>query len=130
VCVHCPLYGWEPIDSRDSNATTDSTTGTVPGVEVLAVSPKNSVVDEKEQYVAYLEALVREKEATLNHIYNSQGWRALLIYYKVRDKIFPADSKRRKVAKFLRDFFVNLISFNNIVYIPMVSVIVVNYKNA
>jgi len=104
VCVHCRFYGWEPIDSRESHAITNSIRGTVPGVEVRAVSPKNSVVDERDQYVANLEALVREKEAALNHIYKSHGWRALLIYYKVRDKIFPVDSRRRKVAKFVSNF--------------------------
>lgn len=104
VCTHCPLYGCESIDSRGSNATTHSTPGTVPGVEVLVVSPKNSAEDQRDQYVANLEALVREKEEALNYIYNSHGWKALLIYYKVRDKIFPVGSRRRKVAKFASNF--------------------------
>lgn len=143
VCVHCPFYGWEPIASRQSHATTDSATITMPGVEVLAVSSEYSVVHGRDQNISNLEAsvrekeaeigdlrrVVREKEAALNHIYNSHGWKALLIYYKVRDTIFPVGSKRRKIAKFVWNVFVNLISFNNIVYIPLVSVIVVNYKN-
>lgn len=94
MCVHCPLYGREPIDSQDSNETTDSTTCTVPALEVPAVSPKDSVVDEKDQKTANLEALLKEKEAeignlsdtisqrdvhianleaALNHIYNPHG---------------------------------------------------------
>ena len=94
MCVHCRFYGWEPIDSSDSHAITNSITSGVPGVAVLAVSPKNSVTDERDQNIANLEALVREKEAeignlrrvvreketTLNHIYNSHGWKGLLIY--------------------------------------------------
>jgi hypothetical protein len=92
------------------------------GVEVIAVSPEKGVVHERDENIANLEALlkekeaeigdlretisatlrvVREKEVALNHIYNSHGWKALLIYYKVRDKIFPVNAKRRKVAKFV-----------------------------
>lgn len=91
----------------------------------MAMSPENGVVHEKDQNMANLEVLLKEKEAeignlrgtisqrdvhianletTLNNIYNSHGWKALLIYYKVRDKIFPLNSKRRKVAKFVWSF--------------------------
>ena len=60
-----------------------------------------AAVRDREGQIASLDASVKEKEATLNHIYNSRGWRALLVYYKVRDRIFPANSKRRKAAKFI-----------------------------
>jgi MoaA/NifB/PqqE/SkfB family radical SAM enzyme len=86
ACVHCPLYGWEPIDSRQSPTTIDSTTFTV------------TRVDQRDVHIANL-------EAELNRIYNSHGWKALLLYYKARNKIFPVESKRRKVAKFVWNFF-------------------------
>jgi len=51
---------------------------------------------------------IRGLEQTINHIYNSHAWKALPIYYKVRDKIFPVGSKRRRVAKFLWNSLNNL----------------------
>ncbi len=38
-----------------------------------------------------------EKEHILNNIYNSHGWKFLLIYYKLRDFILPENSLRRKL---------------------------------
>ena len=94
VCVECPLYGWEPMDSGQPNATTDSTTGTVPSVDERDVRISNLV-------------------AELNRTYDSHGWKALLIYYKVRNKLFPVDSKRRKVAKVVWKFFCKFIFETN-----------------
>jgi hypothetical protein len=90
VCAHCTLYGWEPIDSSQTHATTDSTTAIIPHVE------------ERDVRIANL-------EAELNRIYDSHGWKVLLLYYKARNKILPVESKRRKVAKFVWNLFVNLI---------------------
>jgi len=44
-------------------------------------------------HVVNLETAMREKDATLNNIYSSRGWKALLVYYKVRGKIFPPNIK-------------------------------------
>jgi len=49
----------------------------------------------------------QQKEIILNHIYNFHGRRASVIYYKIRDKIFPVNSRRRGVAKFVRNIFRN-----------------------
>jgi glycosyltransferase involved in cell wall biosynthesis len=38
---------------------------------------------------------IKEKEDALNTIYNSQGWKVLLKYYKIRDTLLPPDSLRR-----------------------------------
>ena len=56
-------------------------------------------IREKDNHISNLGDLIRQKEAALNHIYSSHGWKALLIYYRVRDKIFPANSRRRSFAK-------------------------------
>lgn len=53
----------------------------------------------KNDLVTHAEAKAREKEEALNHIHNSNGWKILLAYYGIRDRILPADSKRRIVAK-------------------------------
>jgi SAM-dependent methyltransferase len=44
-------------------------------------------IKEKDRYISNLKSLLNEKEAALNRIYVSRGWKALQIYYKVRDKI-------------------------------------------
>ncbi len=54
---------------------------------------------QKTTHISRVEDAVREKEAALNHIYHSHGWRALLTYYRMRDKLLPAKSGMRKVAK-------------------------------
>jgi ubiquinone/menaquinone biosynthesis C-methylase UbiE len=75
--------------------------------EACIASPK-TFVKENQAEIANLSEAISQKdfhivnlEATLNSIYNSRGWKALLIYYTVRNKIFPVNSKRRKAAKFM-----------------------------
>ena len=70
----------EPIDSSLRPATMDCAKDTV------------CHIDQRDVRIANL-------EAELNRIYDSHGWKALALYYKVRDHILPANSKRRKVAK-------------------------------
>lgn len=48
---------------------------------------------EKDENIRNLESLLKEKEITLNRIYKSRGWKALLTYYKLRDKILRFKSK-------------------------------------
>ena len=47
----------------------------------------------------HLEAVYREKEAALNRIHNSHGWKGLLLYYKTRDRILPPFTGRRALVK-------------------------------
>ncbi len=66
-------------------------------------------IKEKNAYVENLEKIIKEKniriknleerDATLNSIYNSQGWRFLSIYYKVKEILFPQNTVRRLIAK-------------------------------
>lgn len=52
-----------------------------------------------ETRIENLEVALRERDTTLNSIFNSHGWKALQVYYRLRDKIFPPDTKRRLFAK-------------------------------
>ncbi len=68
----------------------------------------NDLIREKDARIKHLEAVLKEKDSLitdlrkeLDNIYGSRGWRALLMYYKVRDTIFSADSYRRRVRSFL-----------------------------
>ena len=45
------------------------------------------------------EALIQQLEATLSHIYSSHGWKALTVYYQLRNKVLPEGTKRREIAK-------------------------------
>ncbi|MCJ7508208.1 MAG: glycosyltransferase, partial [candidate division Zixibacteria bacterium] len=83
------------------------------------ISNLEATVRDKDTHVTNLEVAIREKEAALNHIYNSHGWKALLIYYRLRNKMFPLNAKRRLVAKIVfsiiinpREFFRNLKKWN------------------
>lgn len=60
---------------------------------------RNEDLRQKETQISQFEEVVSDKNAVLNHIYNSSGWKALLIYYRWRDKIFPINTQRRLLAK-------------------------------
>jgi radical SAM superfamily enzyme YgiQ (UPF0313 family) len=57
--------------------------------------------NQKDAEISSLERLVRDKEAALNRIYASYGWKALLTFYRLIEKIFPINTKRRLLAKIL-----------------------------
>ncbi len=52
-----------------------------------------------------LEAAVKEKDEMLNRIYNSHGWKALLMYYRILDKLFPINTGRRRAARNILKMF-------------------------
>lgn len=84
-----PPQAREPIDSSQPPATMDYAKDTV------------CHIDQRDVRMANL-------EAELNRIYNSHGWKVLALYYKVRDNIFPVNSKGRKVAKAVWNVFCKL----------------------
>jgi len=47
---------------------------------------------------------LQRKNAILNQIYDSHGWKALSGYYRLRDGLLPEGSRRRGVAKFFWTF--------------------------
>jgi glycosyltransferase involved in cell wall biosynthesis len=52
-----------------------------------------------EEIKQHLKAAYQEKEAALNRILHSHGWKGLLLYYKTRDRIFPPFTRRRTLLK-------------------------------
>ena len=64
----------------------------------------------KDANIGHYENALREKDAVLNHIYSSHSWKALLLYYEVRNRIFPVDSKRKKIAGALWESFRSYVS--------------------
>ncbi len=59
-----------------------------------------SSIGERDSQIGSLNETVREKDILLAHIYNSHGWKALLLYYKSRDLVLPVGSRWRKTVKF------------------------------
>jgi|GEM_PF-1109319 glycosyltransferase involved in cell wall biosynthesis/polysaccharide pyruvyl transferase WcaK-like protein len=69
------------------------------------VSELMGILSEKDAHISTLEGIkeslktgLTEKEAALNHIYNSHGWKTLLAYYRARDRVLPVGTRRRKFA--------------------------------
>ena len=60
-----------------------------------------------------LEGVIGEKEAVVNNIYNSHGWKALSVYYKFKDKVLTIISKMRALAEIVFRWL-NLVSIENI----------------
>ncbi len=58
----------------------------------VAVEARRKELDEKA-------VLIQQLEATLSHIYSSHGWKALTVYYQLRNKFLPEGTKRREIAK-------------------------------
>ncbi len=52
-----------------------------------------------------LEAAIKEKNEILSRIYNSHGWKALLMYYRILDKVFPINTGRRRAARNILKLF-------------------------
>lgn len=50
---------------------------------------------------ANLELKLSEQEKALNEIFSSHGWRFLLVYYGLRDRLLPVNSRIRKITKSL-----------------------------
>ena len=63
--------------------------------------------EEMNSKVADLDIVIRNKNSELNMILNSDGWKVLSKYYKVRDKLLPPESKRRFFIKLLKRFVSN-----------------------
>ena len=56
-------------------------------------------LNEKDDRIISLRVLTQQREAILNHIYSSHGWKALTVYYQLRNKVLPEGTKRREMAK-------------------------------
>ena len=72
----------------------------------VTVAAERKELDEKDDRIASLEVLIQEREVILSRIYGSHGWKALTVYYQLRNKLLPEGTKRKEIArafwKFLR----------------------------
>lgn len=72
----------------------------------LRINGLERQVEEKDSYVTRLEKMktnleheIREKDTDLKRIYGSRGWKGLLFYYRVRDRLLPPNTSRREFVK-------------------------------
>ncbi len=70
-------------------------------IDILNV---NSILRDKDVQIENLNTMISEMDFALQSIYNSNGWKALLICYKIRDLIIPINSRRRRLAKIIFNF--------------------------
>ena len=67
--------------------------------KTLIATIKDNCIKLLEEQIRGKDGQIREKDETLNLIYNSHGWKALLIYYRIRDSLLPLNSRRRLLMK-------------------------------
>jgi glycosyltransferase involved in cell wall biosynthesis len=55
----------------------------------------------KDTYIKMIEEQIQEKDEALNAIYTSHIWQAARVYYRIRDRLLPLNSKRRLFLRLL-----------------------------
>lgn len=60
---------------------------------------QENIILNKNDKITVLEDKVQKQQFESDRIYNSNGWKMLLKYYKLRDRFLPLGSKRREIAK-------------------------------
>jgi glycosyltransferase involved in cell wall biosynthesis len=83
------------IGNKEARDPIDTNEATVNGKETHVRGLEEAIKDEK-SYISHLERIVKDDEATLNQIYSSRGWKLLVRYYRMRNKILLIDSYIRK----------------------------------
>ncbi|UCC95942.1 MAG: glycosyltransferase, partial [Candidatus Omnitrophota bacterium] len=74
--------------------------------------------------------MIREKETVLNQIYSGHGWRFLARYFKIRDRIFPFNTKRRLFAKAVFRVLLREVSFSQVLKKDNIESFLYYLKNA
>jgi glycosyltransferase involved in cell wall biosynthesis len=67
-----------------------------------------SQIEQKDEEIAKINKGLHERKAALETIYGSKGWKALVQMYKIRDKILPPETFRKRFAKGLAGSFFSL----------------------
>ncbi len=86
------------IQIREKDARIEDLEAAINGKDAR-IEDLQAAINGKEARIEDLQGATSEKDDALNNIYSSHGWKTLLFYYKVRDRIFPPSSRRRKAAK-------------------------------
>jgi len=60
-----------------------------------------AAIQNRQKELSHMEELILQRNAALNNIYSSHGWKILMAYYRLRNKVLPEGTRRRAAAKFL-----------------------------
>jgi len=63
-----------------------------------------NVISKRDHIIQEKERVIFQKQTELLNIYNSDGWRLLLGYYRMRDRLLPVNSRMRKSLKKVKGF--------------------------
>jgi glycosyltransferase involved in cell wall biosynthesis len=75
---------------------------TAENVDLLGQSSQlQTALETQDKCLLASEIVSREMSETLTRIYASHGWKALWLYYGMRNRMFPLGSMRRKLARLL-----------------------------
>ena len=90
----------------DSKQKVEALTNQISALEQLAASKEEESTEKDiqvENLNGHIESLLKQ-ERILNNIYESDGWKWLIRYYKLRDGLVPRNSKRLLLMKMLFRF--------------------------
>ncbi len=79
----------------------------ISGLEEQILS-KNTLISQIESVKNELQNILKKKDEELSRIFSSNGWKGLMFYYKVRDKILPPYTRRRSIVKRLGHKIINI----------------------
>ena len=78
----------------------------------VCIGELEDIVRDKEVSIGEFEDMVRDKESLLNHIYNSRGWRALMVYSRIKERVLPQGSWQRALVRSVVNFLRSPLGFN------------------
>jgi len=73
------------------------------------IHSKNTYIGQIESIKNELQNILKKKDEELSRIFSSNGWKGLMFYYKIRDKILPPYTRRRSIAKRVGHKIINII---------------------
>lgn len=72
------------------------------------IQSKNIYINKIESIKNELQNILKKKDEELSRIFNSNGWKGLMFYYKIRDKILPPYTRRRSIVKRVGHKIINI----------------------
>ncbi len=78
------------------------------------IQSKNTYIGQIESTKNELQNILKKKDEELSRIFNSNGWKGLMFYYKIRDKILPPYTRRRSIVKRVGHKIINIFLKNTL----------------
>ena len=85
---------------RELSAQLEKKERLIESLKSMQAEQRQAVEAFRKEVIRFSE-LVRQLETHLNRIQSSNGWKALQLYYRLREQVFPPGSRRRKAVRIL-----------------------------